>query len=188
MARLYLLCGLPFSGKSTLARQLARRLSGTVVSFDAINYERGLGFAGEREVSPAEWDETYGLARSRVAALLRTGRDVILDDVMGFAQARRDFRELASASGGRRWWCTSMFRCRNCGDGGERISCCGSGRTCSQRFSSGLPRCSSRRRLRRRRWCSGRLIGSRPGLRRWSGPGVKGAMCSGWPQLVLGTP
>ena len=100
VARLYLLCGLPFSGKSTLARQLAQRLSGTVVSFDAINYERGLGFAGEREVSPAEWDETYGLARSRVAALLRSGRDVILDDVMGFAQARRDFRELASASGG----------------------------------------------------------------------------------------
>src|SRR3712207_2796000 len=67
LARLYLICGLPCSGKSTLVRQLAQRLGCGAVSFDAINHERELGFAREREMTEAEWGEMYGIARGRVA-------------------------------------------------------------------------------------------------------------------------
>jgi len=79
MARLYLICGLPFSGKSTLAARLAQWLGCPVVSFDAINQERGLHFAGERELTGAEWAETYAIARERVAERLKLGQDIILD-------------------------------------------------------------------------------------------------------------
>ncbi|GAB3386856.1 hypothetical protein GCM10027568_05800 [Humibacter soli] len=36
------MCGLSFSGKSTFARALAKELDADIVSFDAINEERGL--------------------------------------------------------------------------------------------------------------------------------------------------
>ena len=39
---LYLLCGLAFSGKTTLTAALSRHLGAAVVSLDAINASRGL--------------------------------------------------------------------------------------------------------------------------------------------------
>ncbi len=44
MPRVYILCGLPFAGKTTLARTLAQHLDLPRVSIDEINGERGLGF------------------------------------------------------------------------------------------------------------------------------------------------
>jgi hypothetical protein len=42
------LCGLPFAGKSTVARQLAAELGAPIVRLDDINAERGLGRVSSR--------------------------------------------------------------------------------------------------------------------------------------------
>ena len=69
---LYILCGLPFAGKSTLAGELAKTLSAAYVQLDAINGERGLGLDGKR-ISSVDWDETYRIAYQRVESYLRQG-------------------------------------------------------------------------------------------------------------------
>lgn len=56
MKTLYLLCGLWLSGKSTLARAMAERASMALISFDAINRERGLW--GGDGVPGEEWKVT----------------------------------------------------------------------------------------------------------------------------------
>ena len=58
--RLILLCGTSFSGKSTLARTLAPKLSATIVSLDDLNEHRGL-WDGDG-IPTEEWVRTHRLA------------------------------------------------------------------------------------------------------------------------------
>jgi predicted kinase len=93
--RLYILCGLPFAGKSTLARALAAQRGCTHVAIDAINTARGLGLSGAA-LTAAEWDETYRLAFEQLAAALRSGRSAI-NDAANYTRAQRDhLRALAA--------------------------------------------------------------------------------------------
>jgi predicted kinase len=97
-AMLYILCGLPFAGKSTLARALAAQRGCAHIAIDAINTARGLGLAGAA-LTPAEWDETYRLAFEQLAAALRSGRPAI-SDAANYTRAQRDqLRALASDAG-----------------------------------------------------------------------------------------
>ena len=56
--RLYVLCGLPFAGKSTLARELAARLGLAHLEGDQIHREQGLG-GDDRRLTRAEWVAAY---------------------------------------------------------------------------------------------------------------------------------
>ena len=85
---LYILCGLPFAGKSTLARALAAILGGQLVSLDAINTERGLGLDG-RGIAAAEWAASYAEADRRISQALSVGRSVV-SDAAHFTRAERD--------------------------------------------------------------------------------------------------
>jgi len=82
------MCGLPFAGKSTLARQLAERTGARVVVLDAINGERGLGLDGAA-IPPDEWRRTYDEAYRRIAEQLSAGHSVIFDHG-NFSRAERD--------------------------------------------------------------------------------------------------
>ena len=97
MGTLLLLCGRPFSGKSTLAARLVERQGAVVVSFDAINLERGL--LGGDGLPLAEWARTLEIAEERTAAALRTHRLVVVDDTLCFRWMRDAFRSLAAAVG-----------------------------------------------------------------------------------------
>lgn len=99
MKTLILLCGRPFSGKSTLAAALAQRHGAAVVSFDAINLERGL--RGGEGIPAEEWGRTLGLARERAAALLRTRPLVVIDDTLCYRWIRDELREVAAGAGAR---------------------------------------------------------------------------------------
>jgi predicted kinase len=94
---LYLLCGLAFAGKSTLAAQLASRVGATIVSLDDINAERGLhggiGIPGE------EWLKTHHIALARVREFLDQGRPVIVDDTNCFRWLRDSYRKEAAERG-----------------------------------------------------------------------------------------
>lgn len=75
---LTLMCGLSFSGKSTLAARLAHELPAHLISLDLINEERGLD--GGQGIPLEEWSATNRIAHERVGAILREGHHVVVDD------------------------------------------------------------------------------------------------------------
>jgi predicted kinase len=96
--RFFLLCGLAFSGKTTLARAIAQRLSLAYVSLDEINAERDLRPGGEG-LPGEEWERSHAVAESRLAAAFASGRGAVLDDTGCFRCLRDRYRELARAHG-----------------------------------------------------------------------------------------
>jgi predicted kinase len=96
MKTLYLMCGLSFSGKTTLARKIAERLRCAYISLDDINAERGLW--GGDGIPVQEWERTHALARGRLATWTTTGKDAVVDDVNNLRWLRDRWRAAASAS------------------------------------------------------------------------------------------
>lgn len=101
MATLYVLCGLPFSGKSTWATQHSQKSGSLVISLDKINEQRGLGFGGDGHISAEQWEETHQIALQQVAELLENGESVIVDDTGCYAWLRKRYIDLAKQSGNR---------------------------------------------------------------------------------------
>lgn len=95
MPRLFILCGLAFSGKSTGARRVAATLDAALVSFDALHAARGLDPGAD--LSLENWVETERLARAEVEAHLRAGRDVVADNTFSYRTERDRFRALAES-------------------------------------------------------------------------------------------
>jgi predicted kinase len=95
--QMVLLCGRPFSGKSTVASLLAGSLPGVVVSLDAINEERGL--SGGDGIPVLEWARTNELARQRVSAGLSEDATVIVDDSSSPRFLRDEWRGLCASAG-----------------------------------------------------------------------------------------
>ena len=78
MLKVFAMCGIAFSGKSTLARQIADTLSLPLISLDDINHERGLH--GGEGMIVAQWEETSSIAMVRLRQLLNAGRSAVVDD------------------------------------------------------------------------------------------------------------
>jgi predicted kinase len=85
------MCGVAFSGKSTLARRIADELSIALISLDAINHERGL--RGGEGMSIAQWEETSAIAMDRLRQRLKEGESVVVDDTF----SRRFLRDRCKA-------------------------------------------------------------------------------------------
>ena len=85
---LYILCGIPFSGKTTVATALAHWLGITRVAIDDINAERDV-WDDEIGMSPEEWTKTYDEAYRRLGLVL-SQRKSALDDSTNFTKHLRD--------------------------------------------------------------------------------------------------
>ena len=96
--RLYILCGLPFAGKSTLARELADIYDLAYIAMDAINTERGLGLHGDA-ISEQDWDITYQEAYRRIDSFLAQGKSVIYDAPSFTKEQRDQLRAIAHRHG-----------------------------------------------------------------------------------------
>jgi len=94
---LYAMCGLSFSGKSTLARRLAVRAGAVIVSLDDILAERGLH--GGDGVAVEDWERASWSAVDRVRALAASGSSVVLDDTCSLRFLRERYRQVAEATG-----------------------------------------------------------------------------------------
>lgn len=95
---LYIVCGLPFAGKSMLARHLADTFDLVYLAMDEINTERGVGLNGEA-IAAADWDITYQEAYDRIDRFLAEGCSVIYD-APSFTKGQRDqLREIAHRHG-----------------------------------------------------------------------------------------
>jgi predicted kinase len=91
------MCGLAFSGKSTMAARVAQALSLDLVSYDAINAQRG--FDGGKAIDDREWEKTSMMAAGSARVALANGRGVIVDGTFSHRLLRDRFRALARAIG-----------------------------------------------------------------------------------------
>jgi len=96
---LYAMCGLAFSGKSTLARRLADIVGAPIVSLDSINRSRGLHGGQAGGMSDAQWEETSRQAVDQLIELMQCGSPVVLDDTLSHRFLRDRYRAVATARG-----------------------------------------------------------------------------------------
>ena len=98
MPTLYILCGLPFAGKTALANALARRLNLTVVSLDHVKQDEGF-FTSDHDVPDAEWPGIYDVVHASLLMPLRLGSSVVYDADNLKRHQRDELRELARSRG-----------------------------------------------------------------------------------------
>lgn len=77
--KLYILCGLPFSGKSTLAKRIVEKTGFTRIDLDEIKFEMfGKGIT-DSQVDQSGWDKVYQEMYQRIRTALSEGNTVIHD-------------------------------------------------------------------------------------------------------------
>jgi predicted kinase len=94
---LYIMCGLPFSGKTTLARALANRCGSVHLDLDAM--ARGKNLFPEEGINAEQWGQVFREVHRQIAALLTSGRSVIFDAVNQDRVGRDRLRTIAQRSG-----------------------------------------------------------------------------------------
>lgn len=96
---LILATGLPGTGKSTLARQLADQANGTVIRTDVVRKQFAADSAAPDSLYSEEWNcRTYDRCQELAEALLFQGKRVVVDGTFRENHRRLQFLELA-----RRW-------------------------------------------------------------------------------------
>jgi predicted kinase len=91
---LVILCGLPFSGKSTMGRRLASVTGAELISYDALWQE-----VRDATGLSCGFDDLSALADARLRAALRSGRDAVYDTLNDTRDWRDRLRALAESAG-----------------------------------------------------------------------------------------
>jgi predicted kinase len=97
-ARLYITCGLPFAGKTTLAREIGQRLGWTYIALDDINAGREVGLSGA-PISSLDWSKSYAEAHRQLGQALAEGNTVIYDATNFSRKERARLRTIAARQG-----------------------------------------------------------------------------------------
>jgi predicted kinase len=77
--KLYILCGIPFSGKTTLANKIAEKLGFIKIDLDEVKFELYGREITDGKISPAGWDKIYQEMYGRIHHNLDDGNTVIHD-------------------------------------------------------------------------------------------------------------
>lgn len=96
MPSLYIMCGLPFSGKTSLAKQIAQKTGARMIAFDWIWTEK------KAELTPdldkvEEWKFILKEAYKRIIENLLSNNSVIYDDISVRKEHRDALRKIAAA-------------------------------------------------------------------------------------------
>jgi predicted kinase len=91
------MCGLPFAGKSVLARALSRELRIRLLSYDYEIYQVHRRLAPANSSVAAEYDFVQGIARREIGAILAGGESLIYDDLLLERDDRRKLAAVAEA-------------------------------------------------------------------------------------------
>jgi len=111
MTRLFAMCGLSFSGKTTLAsRAISEVVDAEYIGLDNINDEREL--RGGEGIPAEEWEKSSFIAVKRLETLLDAGRNVVLDDTLCFRWLRDRYAGVADRCGARFVLIYASRRCR----------------------------------------------------------------------------
>lgn len=97
MVKLYIMCGLAFSGKSTLARKIAEHTRSRLIAFDKLWVKK------EKEQSISKGDEGWRfirkVAQDEIKKTLNEGVSVIYDDNNVRFEHREEVRRIAEELG-----------------------------------------------------------------------------------------
>jgi predicted kinase len=97
MRKLYLICGAPFSGKTTLAQMLTSKTQSHYVSMDDIMRQRGFDLSQLQQVE--EWARAHQICVQHIDTLMCKGVSIVLDDTNYLKGLRDVFRVLACKFG-----------------------------------------------------------------------------------------
>lgn len=100
MPNLYIMSGLPFSGKSTLSRRISERLDIPRISFD----ETWIKIEKEKSEVPGssdieKWKYINGVCESEARKFLAEGSSVVYDNLGSNFEQRDKIRQLAGMEG-----------------------------------------------------------------------------------------
>jgi predicted kinase len=94
---LYIMCGLPFSGKTTLAHALANQCGFIHLDLDAL--ARAKNLFPEQSINDEQWGRIFDEVHRQAAALLASGKSVVFDAVNHDRSGRDRLRRIAQQSG-----------------------------------------------------------------------------------------
>lgn len=100
MVTLYIMCGLPFSGKSTLSKKIAERLGIKIISFDEtwIEVEKKLGVVPDGG-GVDQWEHINTECENKAREMLQSGMSVVYDNLGHDLAQRQHMRDLADDAG-----------------------------------------------------------------------------------------
>ena len=96
MATLFIMCGLPFSGKTYLSKKIAERFGIKRISYDELWKE-----IHDNEGRDPNWEALCSIAEARIAAELKAGRSVVYDTLNDTKGNRDKLRMVAKDAGGK---------------------------------------------------------------------------------------
>lgn len=96
---LFILCGLPYAGKSSVAERLLSEATAVHISIDKVFHDQGFDWATNKLPTSAEWETIFDLAYADTHEALSGGKTVLFDST-NHTRANRDrLREIARAVG-----------------------------------------------------------------------------------------
>ena len=99
MNKLYILCGLPYSGKTYLAKEIVKQFGFIQVSIDDILFAKGFDWDHFEQIGPAGWQSIFNQAFSDIKLALKEGKTVIYDSANQDRSSRNKLRTLAQEAG-----------------------------------------------------------------------------------------
>ena len=95
---LYIFCGYPFSGKTTLSKQLAGRFDFARIDIDEVKWDQ-VGQIYDDDVTPEQWKEIFDDYYARIKNALRSGKSVVNDNSNPSRKGRDLLRSFAKETG-----------------------------------------------------------------------------------------
>lgn len=89
MNKLYIFCGIPFSGKTTIAKQIADQLGYKRIDLDDVKFELFGQDVKDSEINQESWDKVYQEMYRRIEVYLSKG-ETVLHDTGNFTKHERD--------------------------------------------------------------------------------------------------
>ena len=89
---LYIMCGVGFSGKSTLAKKIAEYKNAVLVSQDGIYFESPDAFDQDND---NDWEKILTIAKTRIRENLEKGDSVVFDNTNTRRAHRDELRDIA---------------------------------------------------------------------------------------------
>lgn len=99
MGKLFILCGLPFSGKTYLAQKIAEHLPVTIISLDAIYEELRQKTGDDLSPQPELWDQVKQNALLSLSKNLQEGKNVVWDSTNPLRKYREELIKIGDSFG-----------------------------------------------------------------------------------------
>ncbi len=97
---LYIFCGLPFSGKTTLAKEILKTRPDLVfVSIDDIKFAHGFLWSEGERMTTEEWQKIFDESYEKTQRALKDGKSVLYDSANQSRISRDTLREIAKEVG-----------------------------------------------------------------------------------------